>query len=108
MKAMRSGLPDMVRWLKDTSVDVKHEDGPGTTAAHLAAELPTEENITMLEMARYGNSKYALSSSVPQTAARIHCVAVSKAGSYPQATRFRTARFSYRPKSNPGMAVFLA
>jgi hypothetical protein len=38
-KAVCSGRLDMVRWLMDIGVDIKHADGRGTTAAHLAAEL---------------------------------------------------------------------
>jgi hypothetical protein len=40
----------MVRWLVGIGVTVQHEDARGTTAAHLAAGLQTDESITMLEI----------------------------------------------------------
>lgn len=48
MKAVQSERLVKVRWLIDISVDVKHEGARGTTAAHLAAELQTDESITIL------------------------------------------------------------
>jgi hypothetical protein len=50
MGAVRSRRLDMVRWLVGIGVNVQHEDARGTTAAHLAAGLQTDESITMLEI----------------------------------------------------------
>ncbi|KAF7134042.1 hypothetical protein CNMCM5793_005622 [Aspergillus hiratsukae] len=53
MECVRSGTrmgPDVVRWLTNIRVNVQYALQDGTTAAHLAAKLQTDESIEMLEI----------------------------------------------------------